>query len=181
MHYACQSIRVEQHRSFRLQWSVLDGTKSADAQDLVSSNVSSSLVPNVTLVAFFFRGLGVCVHRRGGGRAGLHVHHVLGEEGTQHRFEDKAYDQCSRSYHEAKAAMDRTWRRLARVRTRLPERCGLDLGAEYRVALRSLRACRDDHLAKMPDSQLLGMAKADYDRTQVAYRLGILIGIKIGV
>ncbi|KAF8775745.1 hypothetical protein HU200_004266 [Digitaria exilis] len=152
MHYACQSIRVEQHRSFRLHWSVLDGTKSADAQDLVSSNVSSSLVPNVTLVAF-----------------------------SLHRFEDKAYDQCSRSYHEAKAAMDRTWRRLARVRTRLPERCGLDLGAEYRVALRSLRACRDDHLAKMPDSQLLGMAKADYDRTQVAYRLGILIGIKIGV
>ncbi|KAF8669803.1 hypothetical protein HU200_004255 [Digitaria exilis] len=97
-------------------------------------------------------------------------------------IEDKAaYDQCGCSYHEANAAMDRTWRRLARVRTRLPERCGLDLGAEYRVALRSLRACRDDHLAKMPDSQLLGMAKADYDRTQVAYRLGILIGIKIGV
>ncbi|KAF8712749.1 hypothetical protein HU200_028517 [Digitaria exilis] len=66
----------------------------------------------------------------------------------------------------AKAAMDRTWRRLARIRTRLPERCGLDLGAEYRAALRSLRACRDDHLAKMLDSQLLSMAKADYDRTQ---------------
>lgn len=92
--------------------------------------------------------------------------------------EDKAaYEMFVNDYREAFSAMNRTSNRLEKVVHRLPERCGVDLGDEYRVALRSVGACRD-RLAKLSNLPLLDSAKDDYDRTTVAYLLRKLIGIK---
>lgn len=89
--------------------------------------------------------------------------------------EKAAYELCSHGYNDAKAAMERTWKKLDRVWMRLPECCCLDLGHKYRAALRGMGACRD-RLAKLPDLQLFGVAE-DSDMTMVAYLLGRLIGI----
>lgn len=81
-----------------------------------------------------------------------------------------AYELCSHGYHEADASMDRVWKRL-------PESCDLDLGNEYRAALRAVGACKDI-LAKLPYLPLLNIVEDNYNRTMVAYLLGKLIGIK---
>ncbi|KAF8669805.1 hypothetical protein HU200_004265 [Digitaria exilis] len=91
--------------------------------------------------------------------------------------EKAAYELCIHDYQEADAAMNRTSYRLERVRKGLPEHCGVNLGDEYRAALRGLGACRDS-LAKLPNSPLLDVVKNNYDRTMVAYMVGKLIGIK---
>ena len=96
--------------------------------------------------------------------------HFLGNAALAAGEEKAAYAFCvGGRYQEAEAAMDK-------VRSRLPEHCGPDIGGEYKRALRDVEACRG-RVAKLPSSPLLAMVEADYDRTILAYLLGKLIGV----
>ncbi|OEL26986.1 hypothetical protein BAE44_0012001 [Dichanthelium oligosanthes] len=97
--------------------------------------------------------------------------HFLGDAARLAGEEKAAYEFCvGGRYQEAEAAMDR-------VRNRLPDHCGPNVGDEYKMALRDVGACRD-RVAKLPSSPLLAMVEVDYNRTLLASMLGKLIGVK---